>query len=64
MKKELPSDICRKCTYYLQHYVFVEGNYRWAYLGHCVRPPHKARKPDAKACEHYEEKQSETTKEK
>ena len=59
VKKEKTADICRKCKYYLQHYVYVSGGYRWAYLGHCTRGRLQPRRPDAKACELYKEKSPE-----
>lgn len=53
MDKERATEICRKCTYYIQHYAFFDGVYRWVYLGHCTQGRLKPRRPDAKACEQY-----------
>lgn len=55
MNNELQKNICRKCVHYLQHYVFVNGGYRWAYLGHCTQGRLRPRRPDDKACERYRE---------
>ena len=57
MEKELEKDICRKCAYYMQHYVMVEGVYRWAV--HCTQGRLRPHRPDAKACERYKEAPSE-----
>lgn len=55
MGQKKQDNVCAKCKYYMQHYVFCDGQYRWAYLGHCTQSRLKPRQPSAKACEQYQE---------
>ena len=61
MAKEQTAKICGKCVHYIQHYGLFNGVYRWGYLGHCTQGRLKPRRPDAKACEQYEQALSEKT---
>ena len=54
MNRQQSWEICRKCKHFRQHYVYYDRGYHWAYAGHCVYPRLKVRKPDEKACEHFE----------
>ncbi len=48
--------VCCNCKYFVQHYYYRERDNKFhiCNAGHCVKPRIKDRKPDHKACEHFE----------
>ena len=50
--------VCCNCKYFWQHYVYSEfyKGYTTCNAGHCVKPRNKNRKPEQKACEHFQKK--------
>ena len=46
---------CSDCKRFVQHYTFCNGKIMRVYCGHCGYPRTKIRKPDCKACGHYEQ---------
>ena len=46
--------ICKNCIHFRQHYTVSDEHYSELYCGHCTCPRTKHRKPDAKACEHFQ----------
>lgn len=47
---------CKDCKHFMQHYVFSDGAFHWAYCGHCIQPKLRSKKPDSKICDHFETK--------
>ena len=52
----MDSQICKNCVYFRQHYTISDEHYSELHCGHCTYPRMKHRKPDAKACEHFEQR--------
>lgn len=52
------ANVCYNCEHFVQHYIYYEDYERFLICnaGHCVKPRIKPRKPDHKACEHFEKK--------
>mgnify|MGYP003296198749 CR=1 FL=1 len=48
---------CSSCIHFRQHYVFHENTICSVHCGHCVYGKSKTKKPDAKACEQYVERE-------
>jgi len=46
---------CKHCQYYIQHYALRHGRLIQVYCGHCTWKTPKTKRPDRKACEHFEE---------
>jgi len=46
---------CRSCHYYIQHYALRNGRLIQVYCGHCTYATPKAKRPDRKACEHFQQ---------
>ena len=46
---------CKNCHYYIQHYALVENRMIQVYCGHCTWKTPKAKRPDRKACEHFQQ---------
>ena len=44
---------CKDCAHYLQHYAFLSCKLTRIHCGHCVLHRSKSRRPDAAACQHY-----------
>lgn len=45
---------CSDCCYFLQHYTFNKRRLFRVYCGHCIFSKVKRKRPDAKACDHFE----------
>lgn len=50
---------CKHCQYFIQHYVLCSGRLTQVYCGHCTRKTPKTKRPDRKACEHFEQGEQE-----
>ena len=50
----MEENYCKDCRHYIQHYAFVESRMIQVYCGHCTRKTPKTKRPDRKACEHFE----------
>lgn len=50
--------VCCNCKYFWQHYIYNKHYecFQYCNAGHCVKPRVKDRKPNHKACEHFEKK--------
>ena len=46
---------CRSCRYYIQHYTLCDSRLIQVYCGHCTYKTTKTKRPDRKACEHFEQ---------
>ena len=50
---------CKDCQYFHQHYIREDGfekiTFKQTEAGHCGVPRLKLKKPEAAACEHYQE---------
>ncbi len=48
--------VCYNCKHFRQHYIYEKHNKKLqaCNAGHCVEPRVKNRKPDQKACKHFE----------
>ena len=46
---------CKNCRYYIQHYALVEHRIIQVHCGHCTWKTPKAKPPNRKACEHFEQ---------
>lgn len=56
MSNSASSSQCKDCKHFMQHYVFSDGAFHWAYCGHCIQPKLRSKKPDSKICDHFETK--------
>ncbi|MBR2889178.1 MAG: hypothetical protein IKC09_02745 [Oscillospiraceae bacterium] len=54
----MDQEICQNCANYHRHYTFIENRIIRVYCGHCGFPKIKRRMPDAPACQHYIQGQS------
>jgi len=52
---------CKNCQYYLQHYTLSGNQFIQVYCGHCTYKNPKAKRPDRKACEHFQQGEKDTT---
>lgn len=48
---------CSSCVHFRQHYTFDNKKIFRVYCGHCMNGKSKTKKPDAKACEQYVERE-------
>ena len=46
---------CKDCKFYLQHYTLSENRLIQVYCGHCTYKTAKTKRPDRKACEHFQQ---------
>lgn len=46
---------CKECHYYIQHYALVGNRMIRVCCGHCTFKAPKAKRPDRKACEHFQQ---------
>ena len=46
---------CKHCRYFIQHYALIENRMIQVYCGHCTRKTPKTKRPDGKACEHFQQ---------
>ena len=46
---------CKYCRHFVQHYALCEGRLFRVYCGHCTHASVKTKRPDRKACEHFEQ---------
>ena len=51
---------CKDCRFYLQHYILSENRLIQVYCGHCTNKTPKTKRPDRKACEHFQQGIKET----
>lgn len=51
---------CKHCQYFIQHYALCSGKLTQVYCGHCTYTTPKAKRPDRKACEHFEKGEKDT----
>ena len=53
---------CKDCQYFHQHYIREDGfekiTFKQTEAGHCGFPRLKLKRPQAAACEHYQEHQN------
>ena len=54
MAHKMPTDVCRCCKHFIQHYALRDGKFHWVNCGHCTNPKFRARKPWTKARSLYE----------
>ena len=47
---------CRTCVHFKQHYVVDDQRCVMTDWGHCAYPRSRQKRPDTKACAHYEER--------
>ena len=45
---------CKNCQHFIQHYALRDGRLIQVYCGHCTYARPKTKRPDKKACEHFE----------
>ena len=46
---------CKSCQHFIQHYALCDGRLIQVYCGHCTYATPKTKRPDRKACEHFEQ---------
>ena len=46
---------CGSCGYFVRHYALCDGRLIQVYCGHCTYVKPKVKRPDRKACEHFEQ---------
>ena len=46
---------CKSCQHFMQHYALCDGRLIQVYCGHCTYATPKTKRPDRKACEHFEQ---------
>lgn len=46
---------CKSCRHFTQHYALCNGRLIQVYCGHCIYAAPKAKRPDRRACEHFEQ---------
>lgn len=51
----MEENYCKNCQYFIQHYALCNGRLIRVYCGHCTHATPKAKRPDRKACEHFEQ---------
>ena len=51
---------CKSCRYFIQHYALRNSRLIQVYCGHCTYAAPKAKRPDRKACEHFEQGENDT----
>lgn len=51
---------CKNCKYYMQHYTLCDNRLIQVYCGHCTWKTQKTKRPDRKACEHFEQGENDT----
>ena len=54
MAHKTPTDVCRCCKHFIQHYSLHNGKFRWVNCGHCTNPKVRPKQSWAKACSRYE----------
>ena len=47
-------EICKNCVHYQRHYIVIKSLCTPVNCGHCDYPRIKTRKPDTKACAHFQ----------
>lgn len=52
--KEKRPMACEWCKYFLQHYVYADGEFSKTCCGHCTHGRCKDRKPETKSCRYFE----------
>ncbi len=50
----MPDYNCKNCQHFHQHYTVSQSKFHGCDCGHCVYPRLKTRKPDTKACKHFQ----------
>lgn len=46
---------CKSCQHFIQHYALCNGRLIQVYCGHCTYKKPKTKRPDRKACEHFQQ---------
>ena len=50
----MDGNYCKGCRYFIQHYALIENRIIQVHCGHCTWKTPKTKRPDRKACEHFE----------
>jgi len=53
MANKTPKEMCRNCKFFIQHYILLDGKFKWINRGHCISGKIRDKHAYGKICKNY-----------